>query len=130
WEVSEDGLSYTFHLREDVAFHDTDYFTPGRTLTADDVLFSFQRMLDPEHPWHKVAASGYPHAQSMHWPGLIKQIDKLDDYSLRFTLNRPDATFLPTPSMGFASSYSAEYAAQLLAAGTPEKLNSQPVGTG
>lgn len=49
---------------------------------------------------------------------------------MRITLNKPDATFLATLSMGFASIYSAEYADQLLKAGTPEKLNSQPIGTG
>ena len=130
WDVSPDGLNYSFTLRPDVSFHRTDYFSPSRLLNADDVLFSFQRMLDPAHPWHKVAASGYPHAQSMQLPGLIKSIDKTGELSLRFTLNRPDATFLATLSMGFASIYSAEYAAQLLAAGTPEKLNSQPIGSG
>jgi peptide/nickel transport system substrate-binding protein len=130
WEVSPDGLSYSFTLRPDVQFHQTDYFTPSRPLNADDVLFSFQRMLDPAHPWHKVAPSGYPHAQSMQLPSLIKSIDKTGEQSLRFTLTRPDATFLATLSMGFASIYSAEYAAQLLAAGTPETLNSQPIGTG
>ena len=130
WSVSDDGLRYSFTLRPDVSFHRTDYFTPSRMLTADDVLFSFQRMLDPLHPWHKVALNGYPHAQSMQLPSLINSIDKTDEHSLRFTLNRPDATFLATLSMGFASIYSAEYAAQLLAAGTPERLNSQPIGSG
>ncbi|HBX56173.1 ABC transporter substrate-binding protein [Pseudomonas sp. UBA2684] len=130
WEIAEDGLSYSFTLRQGVDFHSTDYFTPSRPLTTDDVLFSFQRMLDPAHPWHKVAPSGYPHAQSMQLPSLIQHIDKLDEHRLRFTLNRPDATFLATLSMGFASIYSAEYAAQLLAAGTPEQLNKQPIGTG
>ncbi|MDA7087002.1 ABC transporter substrate-binding protein [Pseudomonas sp. SA3-5] len=130
WQVSKDGLSYSFVLREDVAFHETDYFSPSRPLTADDVLFSFQRMLDPAHPWHKVAPGGYPHAQSMQLPSLINSIDKLGEHSLRFTLSRPDATFLATLSMGFASIYSAEYADQLLAAGTPERLNSQPIGSG
>jgi peptide/nickel transport system substrate-binding protein len=130
WEISPDGLSYDFTLRTDVSVHTTDYFTPSRLLNADDVLFSFQRMLDPAHPWHKVAASGYPHAQSMQLPGLIKGIEKTGEHSLRFTLNHPDATFLATLSMGFASIYSAEYAAQLLAAGTPEALNSKPIGSG
>ncbi|TWC32369.1 peptide/nickel transport system substrate-binding protein [Pseudomonas sp. SJZ079] len=130
WQVSEDGLSYSFQLRQDAKFHSTDYFTPSRALSADDVLFSFQRMLDPAHPWYKVAPSGYPHAQSMQLPGLIKRIDKLDAQRVRFTLNRPDATFLATLSMGFASIYSAEYAEQLLKAGTPDRLNRQPIGTG
>jgi dipeptide transport system substrate-binding protein len=130
WQVSPDGLTYDFTLRSDATFHNTDYFSPTRPLNADDVLFSFQRMLNPDHPWHKVAASGYPHAQSMQWPSLIKGLEKTGEHALRITLNRPDATFLATLSMGFASIYSAEYADQLLAAGTPEKLNSQPIGTG
>jgi dipeptide transport system substrate-binding protein len=130
WEVSADGLSWTFQLRPGVKFQRTEWFAPSRELNADDVLFSFQRMLDPAHPWHKVAASGYPHAQSMQWPALIERIEAPTPLSVRFVLKRPDATFLATLSMGFASIYSAEYADKLLAAGTPEKLNSQPVSTG
>ena len=130
WEVSADGLSWTFQLRSGVKFQRTEWFAPSRELNADDVLFSFQRMLDPAHPWHKVATSGYPHAQSMQWPALIERIEAPTPLSVRFVLKRPDATFLATLSMGFASIYSAEYADKLLAAGTPEQLNSQPVGTG
>jgi peptide/nickel transport system substrate-binding protein len=130
WDVSADGLTYSFQLRQGVAFHSTDYFKPSRPLTADDVVFSFQRMLDPANPWHKVAQSGFPHAQSMQLPSLIKSIDKVDEHQVRFVLNKPDATFLATLSMGFASIYSAEYADQLMKAGTPEKLNAQPIGTG
>ncbi|MES2819148.1 MAG: ABC transporter substrate-binding protein [Pseudomonadota bacterium] len=130
WEVSADGLTYDFQLREDVKFHRTDYFSPSRMLNAEDVLFSFRRMLDPSHPWHKVAQSGFPHAQSMQLPSLIASLEAPTPHSLRITLSRPDATFLATLSMGFASIYSAEYAAQLLAAGTPEKLNAQPIGSG
>jgi peptide/nickel transport system substrate-binding protein len=130
WEVSADGLSWTFQLRPGVKFQRTAWFTPGRELDAEDVLFSFQRMLDPNHPWHKTAAGGYPHAQSMQWPELVERVEAPSPTSVRFVLRHPDATFLATLSMGFASIYSAEYAGQLLAAGTPEKLNSQPVGTG
>lgn len=130
WDVSADGLTYSFPLRQGVTFHTTDYFKPSRPLTADDVLFSFQRMLDPANPWHKVAQSGFPHAQSMQLPSLIKSIDKVDDHQVRFVLNKPDATFLATLSMGFASIYSAEYADQLMKAGTPSMLNAQPIGTG
>ena len=130
WTVSPDGLVYEFKLRPEVKFHTTAYFKPSRTLNADDVLFSFQRMLYPAHSWHKIAQSGFPHAQSLQLPELIKQIEAPDPLSVRFTLSHPDATFLATLSMGFASIYSAEYAEQLLKAGTPEKLNNQPIGTG
>ncbi|MFV3306978.1 ABC transporter substrate-binding protein [Pseudomonas sp. NY15181] len=130
WTVSADGLTYDFQLRGAVKFHRTDYFKPSRALDADDVVFSFQRMLDPAQPWHKVAQSGFPHAQSMQLPSLVKAVEKVDAHHVRFTLNHPDATFLPMLSMGFASIYSAEYADQLMKAGTPEKLNAQPIGTG
>lgn len=130
WEVSPDGLTYTFQLHPNVKFHRTDYFTPSRTLTAEDVRFSFERMLDPANPWHKIAQSGFPHAQSLQLPALIKKIDALDPLTVRFTLDHPDSTFLAALSMGFASIYPAEYADKLLKAGTPEKLNSQPIGTG
>ena len=130
WKVSEDGLTYEFTLRPGVKFHKTDYFSPTRELNAQDVVFSFQRMLDPANPWHKVAQSGFPHAQSMQLPSLIKKIDAPAPQTVRFTLDHPDSTFLATLSMGFASVYSAEYADQLMKAGTPEKLNSQPIGSG
>nr|WP_235837892.1 ABC transporter substrate-binding protein [Chitinasiproducens palmae] len=131
WDVSADGLTYTFHLRPNVAFQTTDYFKPSRPLNADDVIFTFKRMIDDASPWHKVAgASGFPHAQSMQLPKRIKSIDRVDDRTVRFVLNEPDATFLPVLTMGFASIYSAEYADQLLKANKAGDYNSQPVGTG
>ena len=130
WSISDDGLQYDFTLRSDVAFHQTADFTPERALNAEDVVFSFQRMLDTQHPWHQVASNGYPHAQSMKWPTLIESVEAIDPQHVRIRLKQRDATFLATLSMGFASIYPAQYAAQLLAAGTPEKLNSAPVGSG
>ncbi|MHC4006743.1 ABC transporter substrate-binding protein, partial [Pseudomonas aeruginosa] len=41
WDVSDDGKTYTFHLRKGVKFHSTDYFKPTREFNADDVLFTF-----------------------------------------------------------------------------------------
>src|SRR3990167_5715932 len=61
---------------------------------------------------------------------LIERIDKLDEHRVRFVLKHPEAPFLANLAMGFASIYSAEYAAQLLAQGKSEQLNRLPVGTG
>ena len=49
WEISPDGLVYTFHLRTDVFFHDDACFaeSKGRTVNARDVVFSFQRLINP-----------------------------------------------------------------------------------
>ncbi|KIC90149.1 ABC transporter substrate-binding protein [Flavihumibacter sp. ZG627] len=49
WEISEDGLTYTFYLRTDVFFHDNDCFpkSKGRKLVAEDVVYSLKRIMDP-----------------------------------------------------------------------------------
>nr|HMT30614.1 ABC transporter substrate-binding protein [Bacteroidia bacterium] len=49
WEISEDGSTYTFHLRNDVFFHDDIAFSGevGRKVVASDFTFSFNRILDP-----------------------------------------------------------------------------------
>ncbi|WP_042338400.1 ABC transporter substrate-binding protein [Paraburkholderia ferrariae] len=131
WEVSADGLTYTFHLRPNVQFQTTEWFKPTRALNADDVVFTFERMLDANNPWHKVAgASGFPHAQSMGLPKLIKSVSKVDGSTVKFELTEPNATFLSILTMGFASIYSAEYADQLQKAGKELDLNAKPVGTG
>lgn len=130
WDVSADGLSYTFHLRRGVQFHSTAWFTPSRELNADDVLWSLQRQLDPQHPWHQLSVRGFPYAEAMGMAQLIERIDKLDDSTVRFVLKHPEAPFLADLAMGFASIYSAEYAGQLLAQGKSEQLNRLPIGTG
>ncbi|MBT9105169.1 ABC transporter substrate-binding protein [Pseudomonas aeruginosa] len=73
WDVSADGLSYTFHLRPGVKFHTTDYFKPTRSLNADDVLWTFQRALDPKHPWHASALRGYAYFDAMGMGELNNQ---------------------------------------------------------
>ncbi len=130
WSVSDDGLSYTFNLRKGVKFHTTKNFTPSRDFNADDVLYSFLRQHDPEHPYYKVSGGTYEYYQAMSMPSLVKAIVKVDDYTVRFELNAQEAPFIANMAMDFASIMSAEYADQMLAAGTPEKADLEPVGTG
>ncbi|MGP6311769.1 ABC transporter substrate-binding protein, partial [Pseudomonas aeruginosa] len=130
WDVSADGLVYTFRLRQGVKFHSTDYFKPSREFNADDVLFSFQRMLDPQHPAHDLSPSGYPYADAMQLRDIIERIEKIDEHQVRFVLKHPEAPFLADLAMPFGSILSAEYAGQLIARGKGDELNSKPIGTG
>ncbi|HWV10327.1 MAG TPA: ABC transporter substrate-binding protein [Pseudomonas sp.] len=130
WDIAADGLSYTFHLRPDVKFHTTEYFKPSRTFNADDVLFTFQRMLDKEHPFRKAYPTEFPYFTDMGMDSNIARIEKVDDLTVKFTLNEVDAAFIQNLAMSFASIQSAEYADQLLKAGRAADINQKPVGTG
>lgn len=130
WDVSKDGLTYTFHLREGVKFHTTDFFTPTRDFNADDVLFTFNRLLDADSPFRKAYPSESPYFTDMGLNTTIKNVEKLDERSVRFNLNTVDASFVQNLAMSFASVQSAEYATQLLKQGKAEQINQQPVGTG
>jgi len=130
WEVSKDGLEYVFHLRKGVKFHTTEWFKPSRDFNADDVLWTFQRMIDPKHPGAAASKQGWPYASDMGFPELIKKIEKVNEQTVKFTLSKPDATFIADLAMGFADIVSAEYAQQLDKEGKPEQINLQPVGTG
>jgi dipeptide transport system substrate-binding protein len=131
YEVSEDGLEYTFKLRPGVKFHTTEWFTPTRDFNADDVLFSFERQWKADHSYNAYSSGiSWEYFNSMSMGDLLKEIVKVDDLTVKFVLNRPEAPFIANLAMDFASILSAEYAAQLEAAGTKEMLNQQPVGTG
>ncbi len=131
WDVSEDGLEYTFHLRKGVKFHTTSFFTPTRDFNADDVIFSFERQLKKDSPWHEyTAGAAWEYFNGMSMPDLIKNIVKVDDYTVKFELNRPEAPMMANLGMDFASIFSKEYADQLDKDGKKDMLNQEPVGTG
>ncbi len=130
WDVANGGLEYTFHLRKGVKFHSTKDFTPTRDFNADDVLFSFGRQHDPSHPFHKISGGQYEYFVGMDMPNIIKSIVKVDQNTVKFVLSKPEAPFIANMGMDFASISSAEYADKMMAAGTPEKTDLSPVGTG
>jgi dipeptide transport system substrate-binding protein len=130
WEASPDGLTYTFHLRRGVKFQTTSFFKPTREFNADDVIFTFQRMQDPNQPFRKAYPVQFPYFTDMGLDKLITKIEKVDPLTVRFTLKEVNAPFIQNIAMQYASILSAEYANQLLKAGKASDINQYPVGTG
>ncbi len=83
WEISEDGTTYTFTLREGVTFHD------GTPFNADAVKFTFDRMLDENHPYHDTG----PFPLSFFFSS-VSETEVVDEYTVRFHLSEPYAPFL------------------------------------
>ncbi len=130
WEISDDGRRYSFRLRANAPFHTTRTFTPSRPLNADDVVFSFERQRDPRHPFHRVSGGGYRYFRGMGLDAAIASVRRENDHTVVFELFEPNAGFLALLAMDFASILSAEYGDRLLAEGAPERLDTEPVGTG
>ena len=130
WEVLDNGATYRFHLRPNVQFQTTRWFKPSRALNADDVVFTFERIFDRQHPWHNVNGGALPYFDSLQFADSVKSVRKLDSHTVEFRLNRPDASFLWHLATHYASVMSAEYANQLTKQDRQEQLDRQPVGTG
>ena len=130
WTISPDGKTYTFTLRKGVKFNSNKYFKPTRDFNADDVIFSVMRQKDPKHPYHNVSQGNYEYFNDVGLDKLIQDVKKVDDYHVQFTLSEPNAAFLADWGMDFASILSAEYADAMLKKGTPENVDTWPIGTG
>ncbi len=83
WEISDDGLVYTFTLRSGVTFHD------GSNFDAEAVKFNFDRMLDESHPYHNTG----PFPLSFFF-SAVKEVKAVDTLTVQFTLDAPFAPFL------------------------------------
>ena len=75
WEVSDDGLAWTFFLREDVRWHD------GEVFTADDVVYTF----------NEIALNTELGANNMSYFSSLERVDAVDEYTVVFTLTKPVA---------------------------------------
>jgi ABC-type transport system substrate-binding protein len=122
YEVAPDGLSYTFKLRHGVKFHN------GRELTAADVKWSIERAVRPETQspgqgfFNMIA--GFSDVAS----GKAKElsgIEVVDPYTIRFTLSRPDATFLHVMALNFGFAVPKEEVEKY-----GQDFGKHPVGTG
>ncbi|OXM13843.1 ABC transporter substrate-binding protein [Paenibacillus herberti] len=121
YEVSEDGLTYTFKLRQGVKFHD------GTDFNADAVVFNFNRWFDPAGPY-KFEGDSFDYYDSMFGPDgsrVIKEVKAVDPATVQIVLNKRQAPFLQNiamPSFGIASPKAIEE--------KKDKFKSEPVGTG
>jgi dipeptide transport system substrate-binding protein len=131
WTISPDGKTYTFKLRKGVKFHSNANFKPSRDFNADDVVFSWNRMADDNHPFHKMTAGQtFSYYDDMGMKNIVDSVQKVDDYTVRFNLKRPEAPFLADMAMDFASILSAEYFDAMMKKGTPNSADVYPIGTG
>ncbi len=120
WEISEDGKTYTFHLRNDVKFHDNECFEggKGRPVNASDVVFSFKRITDK-----KIASPGaWIFNNSVD---TLEPFKALDDSTFQLKLLRPFRPMLGIISMQYCSVIPEEAIKKY---GT--EFRSHPVGTG
>ncbi len=130
WQVSADAKTFTFTLRSGVKFHTTAGFTPTRDFNADDVMFSFTRLIDAKLPFNLAFPATFVYPQSLGLSEMIADIDKLGPLQVRFRLHKANVNFLSYFAGSFAAIHAAEYAAQLLAQGRASAINNLPVGTG
>jgi len=130
WHVTRDGKKITFYLRQDVNFHQTSYFSPTRKLNADDVLFSFNRILDKEHAFHQISGGQYSFFQSVKFSDLVEKIEKINDFTIRFVLKRNDSSFLANLATDYAVILSEEYGQQLTIQDKQHEIDILPIGTG
>ena len=122
YELSADGLTYTFHLRPGVLFSN------GREMVADDVLYSLNRVTTPatQSPAAGFFGSIAGFAGMMDGSAAsLSGITVVDPLTVQITLSRPDATFLHVMALNFASVVARE---GVEAAG--EDFGKMPMGTG
>src|SRR5262252_4126910 len=65
WEISPDGLTYTFYIRKGVKFHNHRAWKPTRDLNADDIVFMFDRQGNEANPYFKVTSSNHSYYNDM-----------------------------------------------------------------
>lgn len=119
WEVSEDGTSYTFHLRKGVQFHD------GTPWNAKAAKFNLDRMTDPEFEFHQPLSPGL---MGWMWQDL-KDYEVVDEYTFRIDLNQPNAEFLTRLSGGGSGAPRMVSPAAVKEYGN-EGIEQHPIGTG
>jgi len=118
WETSEDGLEWTFHLRQNVKFHD------GTDFDADAVVFSLERQHNSTHPFHDVGGA-YIYWSDLGLDKIINTIEATDKYTVKITFNRTFGPFLNAMTLVPFAIVSPTAVRE-----KGEDFSSNPVGTG
>ena len=119
YEISPDGLVYTFHLLKGVKFPN------GREMTAEDVKYSLDRVTNPETQSPGAGFFGAIAGFENAGPGGLSGVEVVDPLTVKITLSRPDATFLHVMALNFASVVPKEAVDEAGA-----DFGKKPVGTG
>ena len=120
WEISDDGLTYTFHLRNDVRFHEDASMPEPRCVTAEDFRYSFNRVVDKS-----LSSPGiWIFAPVEHEDGHYA-FQAIDDTTFQVRLSRPFPPFLGILSMTYASVVPKEAVVYY-----GDDFRRHPVGTG
>ena len=130
YSFSEDKKEITFKIHKGVKFHSNKYFKPSRELNADDVIFSLKRQGDDKNPWHNLKGKSYQYWEDMGMNKIIKNIEKIDDYTVKISLTEPNAPIMANFAMEFLPIVSKEYADTLLKMNKKYLFNSMPIGSG
>ena len=120
WDISEDGTVYTFHLRDDVFYHQDESLPEGRKVTAEDVCYSFNRVVDKTLN----SPGSWIFASVAHEDGHYA-FQALDDSTFQVRLSKPFPPFLGILSMTYASIVPKEAVEYY-----GDAFRSHPVGTG
>jgi dipeptide transport system substrate-binding protein len=129
WEVSNEGLRYTFKLRHGVKFQSSDKWHPTREMNADDVVFSFTRQFDKSNPYYSVNGSDYESFGDILAP-VLKSVTRISDDTVAFDLKQPSASMLSGLAVVSFAVWPKEYADAMMKAGTPAQVDLAPLGTG
>lgn len=124
WDVSDDQLTWTFHLRQGVLWHD------GEPFTADDVKFTFEFPADPNYQGSAYDSSILGAAEKKAGEATeVAGIQVIDDHTVSFTTTEPVALFLQTTAQRFIVAQHVLGDIPVADLGTSSQIR-QPIGTG